>query len=59
MREAPLAFNHIGLTVPDIFAAIDWYKKVFGFSHVMGPRLLEADSAATHEANCGARATTR
>ncbi|HVL34035.1 MAG TPA: VOC family protein [Burkholderiales bacterium] len=41
--------NHVGLTVPDIFAAIDWYGEVLGFSHIMGPRLLEAASAATHE----------
>jgi catechol 2,3-dioxygenase-like lactoylglutathione lyase family enzyme len=41
--------NHIGLTVPDIFAAIDWYRDVLGFEHIMGPRVLEAASAATAE----------
>ncbi|QRG09886.1 VOC family protein [Xanthobacter dioxanivorans] len=46
---APLAFNHAGVTVPDIFAAIDWYGGVLGLTHIMGPRLLEAHSAATHE----------
>jgi catechol 2,3-dioxygenase-like lactoylglutathione lyase family enzyme len=45
----PRAVNHIGLTVPDIFAAIDWYGAVLGFTHLMGPRVLEAGSAATHE----------
>ena len=45
----PVAVNHIGLTVPDIFAAIDWYGAVFGFNLVMGPRLLEAAEAATQE----------
>lgn len=45
----PRALNHIGMTVPDIFAAIDWYVGVFGFTHIMGPRLLEAGAAATHE----------
>jgi hypothetical protein len=25
MREAPLSVNHIGITVPEIFAGIDWY----------------------------------
>jgi catechol 2,3-dioxygenase-like lactoylglutathione lyase family enzyme len=45
----PRALNHIGLTVPDIFAAIDWYGEVLGFTHVMGPRLLEAEAAATYE----------
>jgi catechol 2,3-dioxygenase-like lactoylglutathione lyase family enzyme len=45
----PRALNHVGITVPDIFAAIDWYGAVLGASHIMGPRLLQADSAATHE----------
>ena len=48
-RGAPLAFNHVGLTVPDIFAAIDWYGEVFGATHIMGPRLLAAADSATHE----------
>src|SRR6266478_5454606 len=41
-----LAFNHVGITVPDIFAAIDWYAEVFGAAHIMGPRLLKADAQA-------------
>ena len=45
----PRALNHIGITVPDIFAAIDWYQEIFGFSHIMGPRVLQASSAVTHE----------
>lgn len=45
----PRPVNHIGLTVPDVFAAIDWYRDVLGFSHIMGPRVLEATSQATHE----------
>ena len=32
----PRALNHIGLTVPDIHAAIDWYGRVFGFRRIMG-----------------------
>lgn len=47
-RTVPLALNHVGLTVPDIFAAIDWYGRLFGASHIMGPRVLEA-APATHE----------
>ena len=35
---AALAINHIGVTVPDIHAAIDWYGEVFGFRCIMGPR---------------------
>jgi catechol 2,3-dioxygenase-like lactoylglutathione lyase family enzyme len=49
MQLAPLAFNHAGVTVPDIFAAIAWYRDVLGFTPIMGPRLLEPASAATHE----------
>ncbi len=48
-KTPPLALNHIGLTVPDIFGAIAWYGRVFGASHIMGPRLLAADEKATHE----------
>jgi catechol 2,3-dioxygenase-like lactoylglutathione lyase family enzyme len=29
---SPRAFNHIGLTVPDIDRAIDWYGRVLGFT---------------------------
>lgn len=46
---APLAFNHAGVTVPDIFAAIDFYSGALGLTHIMGPRVLQAASAATHE----------
>jgi catechol 2,3-dioxygenase-like lactoylglutathione lyase family enzyme len=48
-KTPALALNHIGLTVPDIFAAIDWYGKVFGAVHIMGPRLLAAAEKATYE----------
>lgn len=49
MPATPRALNHIGITVPDIYAAIDWYTEVFGFTHLMGPRVLRAVSGATHE----------
>ena len=39
---AALAVNHVGVTVPDIHAAIDWYSEVFGFRCIMGPRVIEA-----------------
>lgn len=48
-RSPALAVNHIGITVPDIDAAINWYGKVFDFHCIMGPRVLRADSAATAE----------
>lgn len=41
-QSAPWAINHVGVTVPDVFAAIDWYGEVFGFRCIMGPRLLES-----------------
>jgi predicted enzyme related to lactoylglutathione lyase len=37
--------NHIGITVPDIAAAIGWYHEVFGFECIMGPRTLEPGPA--------------
>lgn len=45
----PRALNHVGLTVPDIEAAIAWYGRVFGFRLIMGPRRLEAGAAQTKE----------
>ncbi|WP_414224112.1 VOC family protein [Cupriavidus necator] len=32
--RVPRAFNHVGLTVPDIDRAIAWYGAVFGFQRV-------------------------
>ena len=51
MKESPMSFrppaalviNHVGVTVPDIYAAIDWYGEVLGFHCIMGPCVLEAD----------------
>ncbi len=39
---AGLVINHVGVTVPDIHAAIAWYGEVFGFRCIMGPRELDA-----------------
>ena len=47
--SAAVAVNHVGLTVPDVFGAIDWYGRVFGFRCIMGPRVL--GSAAHGEAS--------
>lgn len=49
MTRPALAVNHIGITVPDIHAAIAWYGDVFAFHCIMGPRLLRADGPATAE----------
>ncbi len=41
--------NHIGLTVPDIRAAVAWYTDVFGMRCIMGPRVLRSASLETAE----------
>ena len=33
----PKAFNHIGLSVPDVEAAFKWYTEVLGFYPIMKP----------------------
>lgn len=50
-----LAINHVGVTVPDVYAAIDWYGAVFGFRCIMGPRVLEADGHTEAAAVFGSR----
>ncbi|OBH02359.1 VOC family protein [Mycobacterium sp. E3247] len=40
-QQPALAINHVGVTVPDIHAAIGWYGTVLGFRCIMGPRVLK------------------
>ena len=42
--EAALAINYVGVTVPDIHAATEWYGEVLGFRCIKGPYLLEVMS---------------
>lgn len=42
-QAAALAVNHVGITVPDIFGAIDWYGELFDFRCIMGPRVIDSD----------------
>jgi catechol 2,3-dioxygenase-like lactoylglutathione lyase family enzyme len=35
--QYPIAFSHIGISVPDIGKAIEFYKEVFGWYHLAGP----------------------
>jgi catechol 2,3-dioxygenase-like lactoylglutathione lyase family enzyme len=35
--EYPRGINHVGLTVPDLEKAVDWYKSVLGFNVLRGP----------------------
>ena len=53
--QAALAVNHVGVTVPDIHAAIDWYRAVFGFRCIMGPRELEVTGHAEASSVFGGR----
>ena len=36
--------SHLGLSVPDIDAAISWYTTVLGFTRLAGPVLVDDDS---------------
>ena len=50
--------NHVGVSVPDIDAAIDWYARIFGFVLIGGPAEVRPDG--THFGNlssdiCGDR----
>ncbi|MFR9805205.1 VOC family protein [Pseudonocardia sp. RS010] len=58
MNGPALAVNHIGLTVPDVHAAIDWYGEVFGFRCIMGPRVLESTGHGEAAAVFGPRFRT-
>lgn len=49
MKQAALSVNHVGVTVPDIFKAIEWYGDVFGLTNILKPRLLSVDDKATAE----------
>jgi predicted enzyme related to lactoylglutathione lyase len=53
----PLSVNHVGITVPDVFGAIDWYGQVFSLRCIMGPRLLEPASHQEARSALGPRFT--
>lgn len=42
----PRAFNHIGLSVPDVDAAFKWYTQVLGLYPIMAPTEIERDASA-------------
>jgi catechol 2,3-dioxygenase-like lactoylglutathione lyase family enzyme len=35
--DYPRGMNHVGLIVPDLYKAVEWYQKVLGFNVLMGP----------------------
>jgi len=39
----PKSFSHIGITVPDINKAVDFYQKVMGWYIIMKPSTVEKD----------------
>ena len=41
-RPYPRAFAHVGVTVPDIDGAMDWYEEILGLDRVMDPVRVEA-----------------
>ncbi|MCJ0741378.1 VOC family protein [Pedobacter montanisoli] len=44
-RPYPVSINHIGITVPDLNKAMDFYTRVMGWYHISGPvRVVEADT---------------
>lgn len=41
----PKAFSHIGLSVPDLDRAVQFYKEVMGFYEIMKPSVIERDES--------------
>ncbi|MBR2188083.1 MAG: VOC family protein [Eubacterium sp.] len=41
MAKHEAVFSHIGLSVPDVQAAIKFYSEVFGWKHIAGPMKIE------------------
>ena len=39
-----LRFNHVGIGVADVDAAVEWYARVFGLELVLGPFDVRADT---------------
>ncbi|PSL21207.1 lactoylglutathione lyase family protein [Shimia abyssi] len=43
MSPTPRTFSHIGLSVPDVDAAVDFYRDVLGFYTIMKPTDISED----------------
>ncbi|PZD73328.1 hypothetical protein C1752_02388 [Acaryochloris thomasi RCC1774] len=43
MNTYPRPINHIGLTVPDLDAAIAWYQDILGYRLILGPLEIVPD----------------
>jgi catechol 2,3-dioxygenase-like lactoylglutathione lyase family enzyme len=42
-ERSPIPLGHIGITVPDVDAAVAWYRQVFGWRLLMGPVEVSTD----------------
>ncbi len=42
-QPQPRPFAHVGVTVPDVEEAIDWYETILGFECIMGPEAVAGD----------------
>lgn len=45
----PRSFSHIGISVPDLDAAVDFYTQVLGWYLIMQPTTIEQDNSAIGE----------
>lgn len=45
-----VSISHLGLSVPDIDAAVAWYTTVLGFTLLAGPAVIDDDSPAAETA---------
>ncbi|MEO6825714.1 MAG: VOC family protein [Microbacteriaceae bacterium] len=50
MPIQPTAFSHLGVTVPDLPAAIAWYRETFGMYLLAGPIEVPEDDTALGKA---------
>jgi catechol 2,3-dioxygenase-like lactoylglutathione lyase family enzyme len=50
--QYPIAFSHIGISVPDIGKAIEFYKEVFGWYHLAGPWPIKRDPGSSTTKFC-------
>ena len=52
MTHSP-TFSHVGITVPNLTEAVDWYRDVFGYYLLAGPLEVREDESALGRAAAG------
>jgi catechol 2,3-dioxygenase-like lactoylglutathione lyase family enzyme len=45
MSNYPRTFSHIGISVPDVEKAVEFYTEVMGWYHIMEPTVITEESA--------------